>query len=40
MIRRLFFGAHTRHAPAEVQHDVVIERTGMRLLVCDAQFRQ
>jgi len=34
MTRGLFFGAHARHAPAEIQHHIVVERTGVRLLVC------
>jgi hypothetical protein len=34
MTRRVFFGAHARHAPAEIQHHIVVERTGVRLLVC------
>jgi gamma-glutamylcysteine synthetase len=42
--RRFLFGlfgnATARHAAAEVQHDVIIERTGVRLLIGDAQFRQ
>lgn len=40
MIRRLLRGIHARHAPAEIQHDIIVERTGVRLLICDAQFWQ
>jgi hypothetical protein len=29
-----------RNAAPEIQHDVIIERTGVRLLIGDAQFRQ
>jgi len=36
----LFGNATTRNSAAEVQHDVIIERTGVRLLLGDAQFRQ
>ena len=36
----LFGKASTRNAAAEIQHDVVVERTGVRLLLGDAQFRQ
>jgi hypothetical protein len=35
MTRRLLLGAHSRHAPAEIQHHIVVERAGVRLLVCD-----
>jgi hypothetical protein len=40
MTRRLLFGAHSRHAPAEIQHHIVVERTGVRLFVGDTKFRQ
>jgi len=32
--------APSRNPAAEVQHDIIIERTGVRLLLGDAQFRQ
>jgi hypothetical protein len=35
-----FPGQASRHPLAELQRDVVVERTGVRLLVHDAQFRQ
>lgn len=38
MILRLLRGIHARHAPPEIQHDIVVERTGVRLLIGDAQF--
>ena len=38
--RCVFFRAHSRHAPAEAQHHIVVERAGVRLLVCDPKFRQ
>jgi hypothetical protein len=40
MARSLLFGAHSRHAPAEIQHHIVVERTGMSLLIRDTEFRQ
>jgi len=36
----LFGKATARNAAAEIQHDVIIERTGVRLLIGNAQFRQ
>jgi len=36
----LLAGASSCHPAAEIQHHVVVERTGVRLLVGDAQFRQ
>jgi hypothetical protein len=36
----LFAKATAGNPAAEVQHDVIIERTGVRLLIGDAQFRQ
>jgi len=37
---RAFAGQSSRHSPAKLQGNVVVERTGMRLLIHDAQFRQ
>jgi len=36
----LFANTSTCNPAAEVQHDIIIERTGVRLLLGDAQFRQ
>lgn len=40
VILRLLGGIHSRNTPAEIQHDIVVERTGVRLLIYDAQFWQ
>jgi hypothetical protein len=40
MTRCLLFSAHSRDAPAQTQHDIVVERTGVRLFIGDAKFRQ
>ena len=40
MILVLFGSARSRHPAAEIQHDFIVERTGVRLFLCDAQFRQ
>jgi hypothetical protein len=40
MMLCLFGSTRTSHTAAEIKHDVVIERTGMRLFLCDAQFWQ
>jgi hypothetical protein len=40
LLLRLFGKPAARNPAAEVQHDVIIERTGVRLLIGDAQFRQ
>jgi hypothetical protein len=41
-LRMLILLAHASscYPAAEIQHHVVVERTGVRLLIGDAQFRQ